>query len=111
MSAAAARPSWGWPLHQTLDHHQGIDKTQLPVAKRPGQRADHLKAIALPAADASGVGAHHQVELHRSEPQPPRRLQGVLAQPAADSLAPAVLGHHVARIGHMGAEGRELGLR
>ena len=37
------------------------------------QGANHLKTVALPATDAGGVGAHHQVELHRPEPQ--RRRQ------------------------------------
>jgi hypothetical protein len=89
-----------------LHHDEAIDIAQLPVAKRPRQSADHLKSVALPAADAGGVGAHHQVELHRPEAQPPRRLQGVLAETTADSLAPSVLGHHVARIGHMGAKSK-----
>lgn len=34
-----------------------------------------------------------------------------MAEAAADSLAPAVLGHHVAGVGHMGAKSEELGLR
>ena len=55
--------------------------------------------------DASAVGAHHQVELHCLKPQPPGCLQGVLAETTADPLAAAVLGHHIAGIGHMGAGG------
>ena len=79
-AAALAPPSWLGPLHESLQHHQGIDVAQLPVAKGPGQCADDLKAVALPAA-------------------------------AADSLAAAVLGHHIARIGDMGAEGEGVGPR
>ena len=79
------------------------------MAERPSQGADHLKTIALPAADACGIGAHHQVELHRAEPQPPRRLEGVLAEPAADPLAAIVLGHHITGIGDMGTEGEGVG--
>jgi hypothetical protein len=36
-------------------------------------------------------------------------LQGVLAEAAAESLAPAVLGHHVARVGHMGSQRERIG--
>jgi hypothetical protein len=72
-----------------LDHHQGIDITQLPVVEGPRQGADDLKAIALPAAQSGGVGAHHQVELHQPEAQPPRRLQGVLAEATLATWDPA----------------------
>ena len=71
-------------VHQAQEHHQSIDITELPVAERSGQRADDLKAVALPTAEAGGVGAHHQGELHRAEPQPPCHLQRVLAEAAAD---------------------------
>lgn len=105
VAAVAAPPSWGWSLHQGLDHHQRIDIAQPLVSERPRQGADDLKTVAPPARDAGGVRAHHQVELHAPEPQPPGHLQGVLAEAAADSLAPALFRDHVAGIGQMGAEG------
>jgi hypothetical protein len=43
-----APPSWAELLHQSLDHYQGIDIAQLLVAECARQRADQLKAIALP---------------------------------------------------------------
>ncbi len=89
----------------------GIHVAQPPVAKGPGQGAHNLKAVFLPAADASGVAAHHQVELHRSVAQPPGRPQRVFAEAAADPPPPAVLRHHVAGIGHMGAEAEGIGLQ
>jgi len=91
---------------EQLEHHQGIDIAQLLVEKRPRQGADALKAVALPAADAGGVGAHHQVELHRLKAQPPSSLQVVLAEAAADPLPAGVFGYYVASVGHMGAEGQ-----
>ena len=66
------------------------------MAKRSRQGADHLKAVALPATDAGGVGAHHHVELHRPESEPPGRLQGVL-------------GNCIAGIGHMGSQREGVG--
>ncbi len=70
----------------------------MPVAKGARQGADHLEAIALPTGDAAGVGAHHQVELHRPEPAPPRLLAAELAvafrrtpSPRLDDELPQVL--------------------
>ena len=56
VSGAAAPPSWACPLHQRLHHHQGIDIAPLPVAKRPRQSADDLKAAAQPAGSADKGG-------------------------------------------------------
>jgi hypothetical protein len=75
-----------------MDHHQGIHVAKSPVTECPGQGADHLKAVALPAADPGGVGAHHEGERHQAKPEPPCCVQGVL-------------GHHVAGIGHQRAAG------
>lgn len=87
----------------------GIHIAQLPVPIGSGQGADQLKAVLQPAAQTSGVGADHQVELHRSKAQLPGSLQRVLAEAAADAQAAAVLRHHIAGIGDMGAEAQGVG--
>ena len=57
---------------EALKQHNRIHIAQLPVLEGSGQVADELKTVLLPAEETCGVGADHQVELHRAEPQPPR---------------------------------------
>lgn len=54
-----------------------------------------------------GIAGDHHWRLQGAQPeaQPPRRLQGVLAEAAADPLAATVIGDHIAGVGDMGPEG------
>jgi hypothetical protein len=55
------------PWLESLEHHDGIHEAVLRVFERERQGSDDFKAKGLPKAYCAAVGAHDEVELHRSK--------------------------------------------
>jgi hypothetical protein len=89
------------PTLESLEHHEGVHEAVLRVFERERQGPDDFKAKGLPKAYCAAVGAHDEVELHRSKAARAGVVQRVLTHASGHPPTGDGLAGHVAAIAHM----------
>jgi hypothetical protein len=99
-----------WPRDsQKAIHHVNVRVARRGVQERPRQPSHNFKPETLPELHRSLVAAHHEIELHRTEPAALGIFQRMCAHRTTHSSPCSTRGCHVATICYVRASTRLVG--
>ena len=88
-------------IFQRAEHHVGIHKSFLRVAKRARQRPHDIESKLPPQVHSRLVRGNDEIELHRAIAAPARFIQRVFPHGATDARTPRVRIDHISSIRDM----------